>query len=446
MNPVYKIFFIFQGSPVDKIILHLDMNSFFASVEQQANPFLRGKPIGVTGKRQERSVVAAASSEAKRFGVKTAMSTWEAKQTCPSLILVAGDPEKYDEISRRFNAILVEYTNRVEPFSVDESFADITDAAKDYFGAIFVAQTMRERVRQACGEWITCSMGIAPNKLIAKLACERVKPNGLTVVRPHEVISLLDHSSLEDLCGIGPRMADRLAQLGITSFSRLRECSSKFLQKHFKSYGDWLYETARGRGDDSIPPLPEGGQGGVGAKSYGHSYTLKHDTSDPKTVERYLLRLCDKVAWRLRRDGYSARCITLKIRFKDFSGFGKQQALSEPANDGLIIFKIARSLLSPLSKGGLRGVLNEPIRLVGIRASELTRTDTSASLFRNDQKIRATLRALDALQHRFGEVWTRASLLHITLLARSSGFHFDHETPLQPHGHGDPPDPRTLQA
>src|SRR3989338_8524717 len=106
MNPVYKIFFIFQGSPVDKIILHLDMNSFFASVEQQANPFLRGRPIGVTGKRQERSVVAAASREAKRLVVKTAMSTWEAKRICPSLMLVAGDPEKYDEISRRFNAIL----------------------------------------------------------------------------------------------------------------------------------------------------------------------------------------------------------------------------------------------------------------------------------------------------------------------------------------------------
>src|SRR3989344_1081932 len=183
-----------------RIIIHADMNSYFASVEQQANPRLRGKPIGVTGKRTERSVVAAASREAKKI--------------CPSIILVPGDPEKYGEITERFNAIFRDLSDKLERFSVDESFLDVTETARDYLGAIMVAQIIRRRLREECGEWITASIGIARNKLLAKAASETMKPDGLVVVKPGDEIAFLDSCDLQDPCGVGPRTARHLERLG----------------------------------------------------------------------------------------------------------------------------------------------------------------------------------------------------------------------------------------
>lgn len=397
-----------------RIILHVDMNSYFASVEQQANPFLRGKPIGVTGKRTERSVVAAASREAKKLGVKTAMSTWEAKRVLPSILLVMGDPEKYGDITRRFNAIFREFTNLVEQFSVDESFLDVTDTAHDYLGATVIAQMIRRRLREECGEWITASIGIAPNKEMAKLASERMKPDGLVVAPPDRVLELLDEADLQDLCGIGPRIAERLGAMGIRSFRALREYPREALTREFHSYGEWLHDAAHGRGDDEVRPDDEG------QKSYGHSYTLPTNATDPRVVERYLLIQCDKVAWRLRRDGCAARCVTAYLRFGDFSGDGRQRRFREPVSDGLKLFEIARELIAPF--------LGKPVRLVGISASELTRGAEQVSLFKKERKMSSVLSALDALQTRYGDrAWTRASLLKTNVLARTSGFRYDHE-------------------
>lgn len=403
---------------MQRIILHIDMNSYFASVEQQANPFLRGKAIGVTGKRKERSVVAAASREAKKLGVKTAMSTWEAKRILPSIILVAGDPEKYGDITRRFNAIFRDYTPLVEQFSVDESFLDVTDVAQDYLGATAIALAIRERLRVECGDFITASIGVAPNKLLAKLASETIKPSGLTVVRPHQVIDLLDRCALQDLCGIGPRIADRLGDLGIHSFAQLRQFPLSKLAAEFKSYGLWLHNAAHGIGDDVVSADAED------PKSVGHSYTLPADTSDPTVVQRHLLALCDKVAWRLRRDGFAARCVTAYVRFADFSGAGKQHRFQEPTNDGLELFKIAWGLI--LANG--KKVPGKQVRLVGISTSDLITGSRPTSLFRKDRNVVSTLRALDEIQARYGDrAWTRASLLTTSVLERMSGFRYDHE-------------------
>ena len=430
------------------------MNSYFASVEQQANPFLRGKAIGVTGKRKERSVVAAASREAKKLGVKTAMSTWEAKKILPSIILVAGDPEKYGDITRRFNAIFRDYTDLVEQFSVDESFLDVTDTAKDYLGATAIALTIRDRLRRECGELITASIGIAPNKLMAKLSSERVKPNGITVTQPHQLISLLDSVELQDICGIGPRIADRLDRMGIRTVKQLRGHRLDELVREFKSYGYWLHEAAHGRGDDKVNPNTED------PKSVGHSYTLPTNTSDPIVIQHYLLALCDKVGWRLRRDGFAARCVTVYVRYGDFSGDGKQRRFQEAVNDGLALFEIGWELLSnlqqthraplqdtPSSSLGLdsaslslrsmgapsfrpheQNVCWLPVRLVGINTSQLVPDHRSIPLFKKDQKMVSALSALDKLQTRYGDtVWTRASLLKTDVLARTSGFRYDHE-------------------
>ncbi len=399
-----------------RIILHIDMNSYFASVEQQANPFLRGKPIGITGKNQERSVVATASIEAKKLGVKTAMSTWEAKKICPSIILWPGDPEKYADIMHRFNAIYRSFTEHVEEFSVDESFLDLTEEAQDYLGATCMAQAIRERVSEACGPHITASIGIAPNRLMAKLASESVKPNGLTVVRPHEVLNLLDQSDLEDLCGIGHGIREHLSQLGIESFQQLREFPLERLMEEFHGYGLWLHEAAWGR-----EVVQEPSHTSEPAKSYGHSYTLPFNTNDPVVLKRYLLGLADKVAWRLRRDGVAARRISAHVRFADFSGHGEQRTSIEPITDGLRLFKIAWQILAPFLQ-------HAPVRLVGLTASLISSDPKRTSLFKKEQHMQSVLSSLDLLQHRYGSgIWKRASTLPVEFKSRSSGFRFDHE-------------------
>ncbi len=408
---------------MERIVLHIDMNSYFASVEQQANPFLRGKPIGITGKSQERSIVATASIEAKRLGVKTAMSTWEAKKVCPSIILWPGDPEKYSDIMHRFNAIYESFTPNVEPFSVDESFLDITEEAEDYLGAICMAQMIRSRLRDELGECITASIGIAPNKLMAKLASGHKKPNGLTVARPQDVLSLLDECDLEDLCGIGPRIHERLRALGVEMFQQLREFPLENLQHEFHSYGTWLYEAAHGRDSSVIVSPTRGGVRGAGdkdTKSYGHSYTLPQNTDDPRILKRYLFGLADKVAWRMRRDGVAARRVTAFVRFGNFSDHGEQRTFSEPVADGMRLFQIAWKILEPV------GLVD--VRLVGLSASLLSRGLAQPSLFKKERKMATVLCALDELQSRYGSgVWKRGSTLPVEFKSRSSGFHFDHE-------------------
>lgn len=399
-----------------RIILHIDMNSYFASVEQQANPFLRGKPIGITGKQQERSVVATASIEAKKLGVKTAMATWEAKKICPQLIFISGDPEKYSEITHRFNKIFTKFSDRIEPFSVDESFLDITKQAKDWFGAICLAQSLRERLKEECGNYITASIGIAENKLLAKLSSECVKPNGITLTRPEDAITRLNSMKLDDVCGIGPRICERLNQLGITNFKRLREFPLKELVDEFNSYGFWLHEAAFGR--DTAELCVEEQY----PKSIGHSYTLPKDTFDETIMKRYLLGMCEKVAWRLRRDGFVARSVSTFVRYDNFSENRKQLVFTEPIADGFVLYKIAWKLIDSVRDH------TKPIRLLGITASHLSRSYQTIPLFKKEQKMVSVLSALDNLQYRYGDrAWTRASLLPIEFKIRSSGLRYDHE-------------------
>lgn len=401
---------------MQKIILHIDMNSYFASVEQQANPFLRGKPIGITGKRSERSIIATASIEAKKLGVKTAMSTWQAKRICPNLILIAGDPEKYSEITHRFNKLFFEFTPLVEQFSVDESFLDITEQAKDWFGAVYLAQQLRERLREECGEWITASIGIAPNKLLAKLSSDLVKPNGITLTREEDAITRLDSVKLTDLCGIGPRMGARLNNLGIMNFKKLREFPLEELVEEFDSYGYWLHEAAHGR------EVSEVSSAETDPKSIGHSYTLPTDTSDPVLMQRYLLGMCEKVAWRMRRDGFVTNAVSIYVRYGDFSGNSKQHVFKESTADGLRLFKIAWRLVEIIRNK------SKPVRLLGISASHLTHASAPNSLFKKEQKHLSVLSALDKIQSRYGsKSWTRASLLPIAFQDRASGLGYDHE-------------------
>lgn len=404
------------------IILHLDFNSYFASVEQQANPFLRGKAIAVAGKAKindlHRTVITTASREAKRMGVKTAMASFKALEKCPELQIIPGDPQKYSEITARFLAILRRHCDAVEQFSTDEAFADITTASGgDYFGAALLAQMIRSDVARECGHYCTASIGIAPNKLIAKLAGESLKPNGLTVVRPEEVKNFVLSRELEDVCGIGPRIAEHLGRLGITSMSSLLKAPLSLLRREFKSYGDFLYATARGQGDSKVcnteaPP-----------KSVGHSYTFSHNLDTGNEIRRNLLALCDKVAYRLRRDGFITTHISAFARYPDFGGSGGSHKIDEPINDGLDLFKNAWNILKK-DLDDQRGV-----RLLGVSASGLLQSPLPRSIFPTHEKVNRAQSALDKLQARYGSgVWLRGSTLGTIFKERVSGFSYDHES------------------
>ena len=424
---------------MQKIILHLDFNSYFASVEQQANPFLRGKAIAVAGKskhsidvskadklktrfnvdqsRLHRTVITTASREAKKLGVKTAMSSLEARRMVPELIIIPGDPKKYSEVTARFLAILRRYADAVEQFSTDEAFADITYAAQEYFGATMIAQRIRNDIKQEIGEVCTVSIGIAPNKLVAKLAGESVKPNGLTVVRPEHVELFVTQQPLEAVCGIGSRIEHRLNALGISSIASLQEASMETLRNEFKEHtADFLYGALHGMGDDDVCDIA------ADPKSVGHSYTFPHDLESPLEMQINLLALCDKVAWRMRRDGFVATEISVYARYSDFGGAYSTKRVRDPMEDGLSLYKTAWTLLESIRHP------HERVRLLGVSARGLLKTEQPRSLFKKDEKMHLTLRALDTIQERYGSgIWSRAATMKTDFKERISGWHYDHE-------------------
>ncbi len=425
---------------MSKIILHVDFNSFFASVEQQANPFLRGKAIAVAGKSKrtinvhsetnrnhrskinqldyQRSVITTSSKEAKAQGVKTAMSTNEAKKLCPELIIIPGDPQKYSKITKTFLSILKEHSDSVEQFSTDEAFADITFTAKDYFGAIMIAQIIRNEIKEKCGEYCTASIGIAPNKLVAKLACESVKPNGLTVIKPKDVQNFILSKQLNDICGIGHQVEKSLNSSGITTMqSLLDEPLEKLIQKFKPSYGSFLYNSARGIGSDKVLNTEES------PKSIGNSYTFPHDLDNEAEIKTNLLALCDKVASRMRKNHFVATNISVYVRYSGFLGTGKTKTSKTPIQDGLDIYKNAWSVLKKTLDP------NIPVRLIGISVSGLIRSDMPNPLFKKQKQTEQALKALDKLEYKFGSgIWQRASTMNTIFKERVSGWHYDHET------------------
>lgn len=421
-----------------KIILHLDFNSYFASVEQQANPFLRGKAIAVSGKGKysinvaqayknkarininqadlRRTVVTTASQQAKHRGVKTAMASQEALRICPDLIMIPGDPKKYGDITKRFMEILWRYADAVERFSTDEAFADLTYAAQDYFGATLIARMILHDIEQEIGIHCTCSIGIASNKILAKLACESKKPSGITIVPPKEAKAFIRKQDLGAICGIGFKTVDHLADIGITSTTGLQNASLAELVQKFKSYGFFLFQTAQGIGDDEV----FGGE--INPKSIGHSYTFPHDLHTEAEMKKHLLMLCDRVAWRMRKQGFLATRLSVYARYSHKGGKGGQKRYKEPMQDGLELFHNAWNILQCLRDRDLG------VRLLGVSASGLVKAPMPDKLFQKPQKTRSTLSALDTITERYGAgSWQRAATLGTVFKERISGWHYDHE-------------------
>lgn len=391
---------------MEKTILHLDMNSFFASVEQAANPGLRGRPIAVGGGIKKGSVVAACSYEAKAFGVKNAMSTWEAKKLCPELIVVIGDMAKYVYTSKVITRMMLKYSDLVEVFSIDEAFIDITETQARFGGARAVALEIKQRIRQRFG--LTCSIGIGPNKLMAKLAGELQKPDGLVILKRADIPQKIKDVTVGTLCGVGRKMEQYLFELGVKTIGQLNQYPREKLIKRFGiASGEQLWQMGQGNGPSTVLPYYHERE----AKSMGHSYTLPRFTRDMTEVKGYLLRLSEQVGRRLRRDNFRGNVIHASLAFgNDYKHWGRQKKVADYVDDGYRIYQVAEKIIDAWGRP------EQPIRFVGVNVSNLIHDLDQVSLFEQDEKKKAALRAMDEVNDRFGEFTVeRAGIMRTSL-------------------------------
>lgn len=365
------------------------MNAFFASVEQQNKPELRGKPIAVIG-AAKRTVLTTCSYEARAFGVKTGMNTWQAKQKCPDIIFVVGDNRKYTYTSSRIMELMKQFTPIVETFSIDEAFMDVTGSMGLYSSPERIAHLLKAEISHHFG--ITCSIGIAPNKLLAKLASDMQKPDGLTIIRPENISRILDRVPIKDLCGIGSKMNRHLTQLGIQTCGDLGRFPVDILSRKFGVIGERLH--AMGRGIDDSPVIPNEDADEV--KSVGHSMTLEHDIEERQEILKFLLQLSEMVGRRARRYNVYGKTVTLSIRYADFySWANKQNTLPNYINQSDDIYKAAVAILDTLQ-------LEQPIRLLGVRLSNLRYESNQLPLFEDERKKALMVHAMDSVNDKYG--------------------------------------------
>jgi DNA polymerase-4 len=375
----------------DRIILHIDMDAFFISVEQRDNPSLRGKPAAVCGSFS-RSVVTSATYEARPYGIRAGMSIQEAKRRCPQLILVEGNHSKYTETAARIFSILKEYTPLVEVASIDEAYLDITQSLLLFQSPLHIAQSIKDQIREK--EQLTCSIGVAPNKLLAKLESRLKKPDGLVVIGKEEVEKVLKDLPVSKLNGIGPKLGEMLNAIGIFTCGQLGKFPVSVLAKRFGVIGERLHEMGLGWDDSPVIPFDEEED----AKSISHSVTLEEDTSDPKLLRKVLLQLSERVSRRMRRERFYGKRIAITVRYSDFFTFSKQKTLSKWMNSGNEIFQQAFEIFKSVSHP-------KPIRLLGVGMSLLKKEWCQLDLFEKREKKDNLLKAMDRVNERFGD-WT----------------------------------------
>jgi DNA polymerase-4 len=375
----------------DRIILHIDMDAFFISVEQRDNPSLRGKPAAVCGSLS-RSVVTSATYEARPYGIRAGMSTQEAKRRCPQLILVEGNHSKYTETASRIFSILKEYTPLVEVASIDEAYLDITQSLLLFQSPLLIAQSIKDQIRES--EELTCSIGVAPNKLLAKLGSGLKKPDGLVVIEKGDVEGILKDLPVSKLHGIGPKLTAELNSIGIFTCGQLGKCSISVLSKRFGVIGERLQEMGLGLDDSPVIRFDEEED----AKSISHSVTLEEDTSDRNMLRKVLLQLSERVSRRMRKEGFYGKRIAITVRYSDFFTFSKQKTLSKWMNSGNEIFQQAFEIFESISHP-------KPIRLLGVGVSQLKKEWCQLDLFGKRAKKDNLLKAMDRVNERFGD-WT----------------------------------------
>ncbi|HTN44620.1 MAG TPA: DNA polymerase IV [Nitrospiria bacterium] len=372
-------------------ILHIDMDAFFASVEQRVHPALRGQAIAVCG-AGARTVVLTASYEAREYGVKTGMTVPEARALCPGLIVVPGDHERYTDVSRRLLAIYQDYTPLVEVFSVDEAFLDITGSLTLFGGGEAIASAIKQRIRREMQ--LTASVGIAPNKILAKLGSGLKKPDGLVRIEAQDVPVLLEDLPVKELCGIGPALDRALAEMDIRTCGQLGRTPVERLIGRFGTIGRTLKALGMGRDDRPVFPAGEDPE----PKSIGHSMTLARDLRRREEIEHTLIELSERVGRRARRNRYRGNIVTLTLRYSDFQTFSRRRRLRAFLNDGSEIYLASRRILETVR-------LERAVRLVGVGLAGLIPDAGQLPLFETEQRRRRLLAAMDGINDRYGQ-WT----------------------------------------
>ncbi len=423
------------------MILHVDMDAFFASVEQRDNPALKGKPVIVAG-HSSRSVVSAASYEARRFGIHSAMPVFQALQRCPDLIIQPGSREKYAGDSRKIMAILGQFSPLVEPVSIDEAFLDITGCEKLLGTPEQVAVKIKETIFRQLS--LTCSIGGAPVRFMAKIASDMQKPDGLTIIHQAEMQKVIDLLPISKVPGVGTRAMKQMEVLNIETLGDVKKFDSRLLEHKFGKFGQRLSQLARGI--DLTPVEPESIR-----KSISAEVTLSKDIFDSTEVKPLILAQAQRVGRQLRAKNKVCRKVNIKLKFSDFSQITRGKTLGEPVSSSNAIFDHAMDLFNQVT-------VKKKIRLVGVGVSDLQDPGrpVQLSLFEDPEnkaydQWSAVDRAMDAVQAKFGiQALKKASLdfpidspkyigdqkvtdlcaIHVTITGRVQGVCFRHETRL----------------
>ncbi|HEX5466588.1 MAG TPA: DNA polymerase IV [Candidatus Limnocylindrales bacterium] len=379
------------------MILHVDLDAFFAAVEQRDRPELRGKPVVVGGGGpDDRGVVSAASYEARRFGVRSAMPLRTAAALCPAAVFVPVDGAKYSAVSREVMAILRRFTPRVEQVSIDEAFLDVAGSEALFGPPVAISRAIKTAIQTELG--LTASVGVATTKLVAKVASDLRKPDGLVLVAAGAEADFLAPLPIERLWGVGPQTRAALAEYGVVRIGDLAGLPVDLLTRRFGKHGAELVD--RARGIDASPVSD-----GLEAKSVSHEHTFAVDVADWETLERTLLALADGVASRLRAGGVRAATVGVKVRDSGFVTVTRQRTLPEPTDELEPIWRTACELVRPQARG-------KRIRLLGVAATGLGERDQLTLFAAGDERRRRAEAASDAIRARYGQrAITRARLL-----------------------------------
>lgn len=386
------------------------MNSYFASVEQQANPHLRGRPVGVC--EHLGGIIIAPSVEAKRVGIKLGTTVWDARKIYPPIVLLPVDPPKYRYVTAGFLRILLDYTERVEKYSIDEAFMDISNQCRDYDEALLLGLEIKQRLRREIGEWVSCSVGIGPNKLVAKLAADldggllkRGFSKGgdldrICVVCPEDISGLYDRLQLTDIPGIAHRLERSLNKLGIFTLRQLADYPLANLLNQFGVNGFFLHQLAKFQDTAGIITRDL-----EVMKSVGHSYTVAKPLKALSDIRKLMFKLCEKIGRRLRAKTASGNCVHYFHSDKRYFGFYKQHRLGEYINDGAAIYRAAFEIFRRQLP------LRFPLKIMGITVSGLRFANLPEPLLPQYRKPVWLTGAMDKINDKYGEFTIRRGRL-----------------------------------
>lgn len=373
--------------------MYIDMDAFFASIEQEVNPALKGKPVIIGGRNNKyRSIICAASYEAKARGIENAMPSWRALQICPEAIFVPANTAKYIYTSDQIYKILKEFTPQIEKLSIDEFFLDVSGTTKFFGSEGVIAARIKKKIKDRFG--LTCSIGVAPTRITARLAAKMNKPDGLCVVSKEEMMQKMHYLPIEKICGIGNRLKRRFNLLGVTTCGELAQFSDNLLRRHFGIVGIWLKEACLAEDVDfidyDISFLPP--------KSVGHSQTLKQVTDNQEFIREWIYLLSEMIGQRLRRKELQGKTVYLYVADGFHGGFSKQKTFAEPTYDGHEIYVRCLRIID------LLGIKEIRARVLGVSVSNLSNAN-DLYLFEEQNKRERLMRNIDRINQRHGE-WT----------------------------------------